>query len=302
MRRRARPNLRVLGDTTVDRIAFDHRGGAVGVRTSDGALVHAGQTVLCAGAIGSAAILLCSGIGPADQLRGLGTDVVADLPVGRRLREHPCAYLLFSAPAELLGATDPPASVLLWTRSSLAAPGELDLHIAPSHLVRPSSYPHGSGLGFLLSVTRTEETAHGTLRLRDSDPTTPPHVSPGLLAHPRDRRKLAEALSLGRELAAAAPLRALGLREIAPGPHARSGTEVDAYLRANVKPYPHVVRHRTDGARRGRVLGRRPPRTGARHARPPGGRRVDPARRALRGNQPHCHHGRRADRRPLRRR
>ncbi|CAM5624320.1 choline dehydrogenase [Streptomyces avidinii] len=232
--------VQVRGGVTVDTVVFDRRGRAVGVRTSDGDHVRATHTVLCAGAVGSALILLRSGVGPAADLRGHGVDVIADLPVGRRLREHPCAYLLFGAPAELLGATEPPASTLLWTRSSLAAPGELDLHIAPSHLVRSTAYPRGSGLGFLLAVTRTEPDSHGTLRLRDTDPRSAPLLDPGLLNHPRDVRKLAEAVGIGRALAATAPLRALGLTETAPGPDLVSAEQVEGYLRGNVKAYPHV--------------------------------------------------------------
>ncbi|MEU9779885.1 GMC family oxidoreductase N-terminal domain-containing protein [Streptomyces phaeochromogenes] len=77
------------------------------MRTTEGTLLRARETVLSAGAAGSAAILLRSGIGPADELKRLGVDVVTDLPVGRRPREHPCAYVLFSAGAEQLGATTP---------------------------------------------------------------------------------------------------------------------------------------------------------------------------------------------------
>ena len=249
---RSRPNLHILDRTTVDRVAFatngksgrnrrtGQNGQAIGVHTLDGTLVRARETVLSAGAAASPAILLRSGIGPADELRALGLAVVADVPVGCHLREHPCAYLLFSAPPELLGAALPAVSTLLWTRSSLARNGELDLHVAPSHLVRPEAYPQGSGLAFLLSVTRPEPEAHGRLRLASLDPAAAPHLDLGLLAHPLDVRKMTEAVALGRRLAATAPMRALGLREIAPGPEPASEPELAAYLRAHVKPYPHL--------------------------------------------------------------
>ncbi|MCZ4507750.1 GMC family oxidoreductase N-terminal domain-containing protein [Streptomyces sp. ActVer] len=237
---RDRPNLHIMGATTIDTVAFDRRGNAIGVRTVDGTLLRARETVLSAGAAGSAAILLRSGIGPADELKRLGVDVVTDLPVGRRLREHPCAYLLFSADAEQLGATTPPVSVLLTTRSSLARADELDLQIAPSHLVRSDAYPHGSGLGFLLSVTRPEPDAHGTLQLASTDPAVPPRLHLGLLDDPKDLHKMTEAIALGRELADTAPMCSLGLNEIAPGPAVTTDTDVAAYLRAHVKPYPHL--------------------------------------------------------------
>ncbi|MEN8649599.1 GMC oxidoreductase [Streptomyces sp. 21So2-11] len=69
-----------------------------------------------------------------------------------------------------------------------------------------------------------------TLRLAGTDPDLPPRLELGLLEHPLDRRKMAEAVALGRELAATAPLRALGLREIAPGPDLRTPAELATYL------------------------------------------------------------------------
>jgi len=54
-----------------------------------------------AGWIGSAQLLLLSGIGPADDLRPLGVDVRADLAgVGANLHDHALATILYSAGAE----------------------------------------------------------------------------------------------------------------------------------------------------------------------------------------------------------
>ena len=50
--------------------------------------------VLCAGAVGSPHLLLLSGIGPADDLRRSGIDVVADVPgVGAGFTDHPNVYV-----------------------------------------------------------------------------------------------------------------------------------------------------------------------------------------------------------------
>ena len=52
------------------------------------------EVVLSAGAINSPRLLLLSGIGPADELRGLGIEVVHDLPgVGKNLQDHLDVYL-----------------------------------------------------------------------------------------------------------------------------------------------------------------------------------------------------------------
>src|SRR4029077_10368617 len=54
----------------------------------DGDLFARREVVLCAGALGSAQLLMLSGVGPAGRLGALGIPVVADLPVGERLLDH----------------------------------------------------------------------------------------------------------------------------------------------------------------------------------------------------------------------
>jgi choline dehydrogenase len=89
---RGRANFSIVADVLVDRVLLTGT-RATGVRYIDGAgtagELHADRVILCAGAYGSAPILLRSGIGPADELRALGIDPVADLPVGRGLLDHP---------------------------------------------------------------------------------------------------------------------------------------------------------------------------------------------------------------------
>ena len=54
--------------------------------------------IVCGGAIGSPQLLLLSGIGPADDLRPLGIEVMADLPgVGANLHDHFLATILYES-------------------------------------------------------------------------------------------------------------------------------------------------------------------------------------------------------------
>ena len=70
---------------------------------------YAEQVVVCGGTIGSAQLLLLSGVGPAAHLRSLGIDVVADLPgVGENLHDHLLSPVIFSAEREV-GAVAGPA-------------------------------------------------------------------------------------------------------------------------------------------------------------------------------------------------
>jgi len=94
---RRRPNLRILAGSQVRALTREGRAitGAV-VQTPQGIeTVAAQEVILAAGAVHSPAMLLRAGIGPAQQLKALGIDVIEDLPgVGENLRDHPGVGLL----------------------------------------------------------------------------------------------------------------------------------------------------------------------------------------------------------------
>ena len=84
---RSRLNLSIRPHSLVTRIVFQGR-QAVGVELlghTGVELLYADRIVLAAGAIGSPAILLRSGLGPADELRALGITPLVDLRRWRQL-------------------------------------------------------------------------------------------------------------------------------------------------------------------------------------------------------------------------
>lgn len=87
-----RANLTIQDRSLVRRISFS-KGRAEGVvyeRDGVESIVHADEIVLSAGGINSPHLLMLSGVGPADELRRHGIDVVLDSPnVGRHLMDHP---------------------------------------------------------------------------------------------------------------------------------------------------------------------------------------------------------------------
>src|SRR4029077_4384743 len=164
-RARQRTNLEVRGDSEVDRVLIDD-GRAVGVVLVSGEQLYAKHVVLSAGAYGSPAILMRSGIGPADELTSLGIDVVADVPgVGAHLAEQPIFSAVFAAdPAKLTERTPPVQTMMTVAEPGRAArPGQTMMTVAepgsaarPWLHVAPSTYSPGemspTGVAFEIDV------------------------------------------------------------------------------------------------------------------------------------------------------
>ena len=130
---RDRASLRICGDAPVERLLVRRPGARRRARRAgEHVRVEAERMIVCAGAYDSPALLLRSGIGPADDLRALGIPVVADLPgVGANLHDHPAIELGFAGTPELRaacseyaasGAFAPIEGVIAKMRSSLCAP------------------------------------------------------------------------------------------------------------------------------------------------------------------------------------
>jgi choline dehydrogenase-like flavoprotein len=111
----ARENLVVLPYSRVQRIVLEDspdglRATGVEYRTADGALETVRATkevVLSAGAIGSPQLLLLSGVGPRDELAGVGIECLLDLPdVGKHLKDHLHTPMVFEAPGIGLTMTE----------------------------------------------------------------------------------------------------------------------------------------------------------------------------------------------------
>ncbi|XXY91761.1 GMC family oxidoreductase N-terminal domain-containing protein [Sorangium sp. So ce296] len=101
---RRRPNLTIRGCVDVDSVVLEGR-RATGVRLVGGETIAAGQVILSAGAYGSPAILMRSGVGPSSHLKELGIPVIVDAPVGQRLKEHPFYYNVYALKPEVKSMT-----------------------------------------------------------------------------------------------------------------------------------------------------------------------------------------------------
>ncbi|MFI9402965.1 GMC family oxidoreductase [Nocardia sp. NPDC052316] len=235
---RARPNLLIRGDELVDRVLFDRNvNRAIGVLLADGERLHAGQVILSAGTYGSAALLLRSGVGPAEHLGALGIPVVANLPVGSTLYDHPFYYNAYAAHPERMGDGHPVIGVELWTASTEAAEGELDLHVAATHLIDQSLSP--TGAAFVLPVALTRPRSVGSLRLASRDPNVAPRIDLNFLADAADRRRLLEGIALSRRIARTAPLSKLIDHELTPGDDVDTDAGIEASVLTTLDTYHH---------------------------------------------------------------
>lgn len=191
---RSNKRLTIAGNVTVDRVrAQSGRATAVDVIGPNGpATIEAGRVVVCAGAYGSTAILLRSGIGPAEELRVLGIEPIVNLPgVGRNLHDHPGLYLRFSGTPQLIqsllafsGRGNPlVAEQSLAKLRSAQCTAAFDLHIFPVGGQAPQDR---SQWEFTFPVANMTPLSRGRVTLRDCHPGTAPVIDTGYLTDPAD--------------------------------------------------------------------------------------------------------------------
>ena len=189
---RGRANLEIRGRVLVDRLILTN-GRATGVvvhaEGQGSSEIHAREIVLCAGAIHSPAILLRSGIGPADELQAMGIEVVQDLPVGRHFFDHPLLRATVQLREELR-PTDPDTrhtNCCVTYSSGLADGGKRDMIlVAFNH--RGIGVPGAVAAGLFNAFSR------GTLKLASRDASIDPVVEENMLADDRDMLRMVDAV------------------------------------------------------------------------------------------------------------
>lgn len=201
---RCRGNLTVLTDTTVERLQIvGRRVTGVCVRGRAGRRELQGrETIVSCGALQTPALLMRSGIGPAEQLGRLGIPIVKDLPgVGSNLQNHPALLLAIHLPRS---AIQPAAHRCLMqniVRYSSNEPGcaQHDMLIYPFN--RSSWHPLGKRVGSLV-VCVNKAYSKGSVELTSQDSSVAPRVRFNLLSDPRDFERMVGGLRFMAELLA----------------------------------------------------------------------------------------------------
>jgi choline dehydrogenase len=239
-----RPNLTVLTDARAYRLIMA-KGRCVGVEYSDGSEVRRvypqREMILSAGAIGSAQLLLLSGIGPAEHLRAVGVDVVADLPgVGANLHDHPLAGVMYTPARPVAPARNNHSDLVAAVRTTpdLAAPDIQLLFVdVPYH---PPSMA-GPANGYTIAFVVLHPHSRGSVRLAGPDPATAPLIDPDFFDDDRDMVTMLAALGIAREIGSSPALDEWRDEEALPGPDVHDERELRDYLRHDTDPYWHPV-------------------------------------------------------------
>ena len=260
------PKLTLLTEALVERVHLVGR-RAVGVvlRNRSGQEVVAAnrEVILCAGAIHSPHLLMLSGIGPADQLRNAGVDVLHDAPaVGRNLQDHVDISLREACPQpiteSLVLRQDRKILIgLEWILFKTGKGTTNHFEVAGYIATRASKRPNiqicfmpllvawdgapslKSRHGYQISIMLLRPESRGSVDLESSDPRVPPKLRFGYLTAPGDVAQLREGLAAARRIVSQSAMAPFTSEEIAPGAEVAEDAAIEAWIRSTAKSTHH---------------------------------------------------------------
>jgi choline dehydrogenase len=267
----APPTLELQSRVLARKVVIENgRATAVEVTDADGTrrVVRAGkEVILAAGFVGSAQLLMLSGVGHADHLREHGIPVLADLPVGDNLHDHMFHALTFNVATSRNRGTGPyyargllaemlrpgktflantvfEAVAFLKTSQADGIP-DLQLQVLPWAYVSPNQdapIRHDVDKRPALTVLTTliYPRSRGTLRLASADPTETPLIDFQYLADSADLDVLAEGSEMVREIMASPAFNGAVKEEIHPGIKLKGQELRDAILNRATSVYHGV--------------------------------------------------------------
>ena len=249
---RDRANLTVRTRAFVERVHFDgtratgvsyqHRGAS--------RRVDADEIILCGGAIATPQILQLSGVGPAEHLRSLGIDVVADLPgVGQNMQDHLEVYIQYASKQPVSMAPH-----LAWWRRPWVGfqwlffrrgPGatnhfegggfvrsndrvgwpNLMFHFLPLAIRYDGTSP-ASGHGYQVHVGPMFSDVRGELKIVSTDPRVHPSLRFNYLSTPNDRQEWLEAVRTARRILTQSAFDPFNGGELSPGPDVETDEQI----------------------------------------------------------------------------
>lgn len=241
---KSRDNLTVLTRCQVEKLTFEgkrctgltafHKGKKVTLKARR-------EVVLAAGALGSPQILMCSGVGDADDLKPHGIEVIHELKgIGKNLQDHLQARPVYKTKlptintevsnifkqaliavqyaATRAGPMAMAASLgtgFLKTREDLETP-DIQFHIQPFSADKIDEGPHKFS-AFTASVLQLRPESVGHMELSSSDIRDYPKFHPNYLATKTDRDTIVEGVRITRRICNTNPVKDHIIEEHQPG-------------------------------------------------------------------------------------
>jgi choline dehydrogenase-like flavoprotein len=256
-----RHNLTIVTGATVDKLSFEGKRAIAISGSRDGSVVTyraKREILLCAGSMGSPAVLQRSGVGPAAHLRGLGIPVVQDSPyLGYNLREHRSLVMQWRAvdivsqnreyrsprliknvARYYLTRGGPMSSATYEAGAWFKTRPEADRPDA-QFLIAPFTYDYNltsmgveSHGGIHLCAYVLRPNSSGSVLIRSTDPRELPAIVANYDLEETDRRKMIDLMHYARRFMSQAPLKEFVREETRPGPDFKSDEEIiGAYAR-----------------------------------------------------------------------
>ena len=267
-----RTNLTAITRAHVQRIVFEGN-KAVGIeylKNGQRYTVNANkEVILSCGTYNSAQLLLLSGIGPVDQLRENGVEVISDRKnVGSNLQDHPSVMiecerktrsvfqenlrfdrLVFNLARAQFFKSGPATHPLgfgtgfVKSRPELALPDIqlfFRLFSVQSHEWFPFvKKPGPTGVGLLACHLRPE--ARGTVSLASGNPNDAPKIINNFFASDMDRQAIRQGFKIERSIMSQSAFSEHLGAEITPGKEVQSDNEIDAFIRETAMTVFHPI-------------------------------------------------------------
>ena len=220
--KRNQPNLTVLTHALVSKLLISGT-SVFGVEVMEGEARRryfaAQEVILSLGAINTPKVLMQSGIGPEEELRRHGIQVVQNLPgVGRNHQDHVAFGCMFeySQPQQI--SNQGSEATLYWkTDASLNLPDMFHCQIefpVPSEQTSLLDIP---AHGWTMFAGLAHPKSRGVVRLTGPDATDAVVIEANTLSHPDDRKAALESIDFCRSIGNAAAFKNLVKREALPG-------------------------------------------------------------------------------------
>jgi choline dehydrogenase-like flavoprotein len=268
---KGRANLTLVTGGLATRVTFDgNRATGVTYHDASGAtreIAAKREVILAAGAIGSAHLLMLSGVGDPDALTAWGIPVVAASPeVGRHLQDHLAAGLITHTPTPvtmvdaekigqvlryltmrkgMLSSNVAEVVAMIHTREGLDAP-DVELIFAPVPFL-DHGFTTPPGHGITIGVILLQPHSHGAITLASADPTAAPLIDPGYLTEDEDVARMIAGLRVARTLTQTSAL----APHVGDPMRPERWLDDDAELAAALRDYAETLYHPTGTCRMG---------------------------------------------------